>query len=139
MIGPANEVVFPAVIKIIIEIIVQHRETFRRFYDNEAHRCAVDVGITQPVPINFALVVGNVNTVDRISRRELGFAKDTFPPERCGAHKEVVEYERIGSQHQHPPTPYSPCGPMENGAPTAAALTAFPFFSSLRYFFLCQT
>lgn len=93
--------VFPYLIKIICEIRIYTRRTFRSLHNNEAKRTTVDKCIgPKAVPVNFSLIVRDVYSMNLIALRIFGISIKCSPSEACRSHKKIIERPDIKSDDQ---------------------------------------
>ena len=99
MVGATNETILAGIVKIIGEILVNALGALRCLNDDETNRTTINHGaIAQTVPIDGALIMGNVDTVYLIACRIFGVAIKRAPPETRGTHKEIIKRPNVKNQ-----------------------------------------
>ena len=109
MVCSTDKSIFACLHEVFLEVFVKARRSFCRFNHDKAQRATFYLCVPQGVPVYFALIVGDVYTVNLIAFGVVGITIERSPSEACGADKEIVECPCIEQCHSH--SSYPPCKP----------------------------
>jgi len=97
VIGTANEVVLPDLVKVIVEILVHMLLPFGGFGNDEANGLVVNLGSCHLFPVYLTLIATNVDASHSILFWIFGGAKEPLPQVGRGRNDIIVGDEKIHS------------------------------------------
>ena len=108
MVGTADKTVFASLVEIFVEALIDDGRAFGRFDDDEPKRTAFDHRVAQLVPLDFLLIVGDVDAVDFVAFGIAGVAVERTPAKSRRSNEKGVEQPDIDSGNadaSNPPRP----------------------------------
>lgn len=113
MISSAYEAVFTGLIEVHLEFGIEARAALRRLDDDELDGEAVDPGLRpHVVPMDVALVMGDVDAMDLIAVRIFGVAVERAPAEPCRGDEKEIEDPDVAYDDEQPTEHPGPSGAM---------------------------
>ena len=111
MVGTTGKAVLASLIEIVDKVFVDLRGALRSLDHDETHRELVDGAfVLQRLPIDGALVVADVDTVNLVAFRITDVAIKGAETESEGTDEEIIEEIDVGSQHRRSTQPPGPSG-----------------------------
>ena len=109
MVGSTGETIFTGLEEIIAEVLIGLGSTFRSLDHDKADGALVDAAVVlEVIPVNTALMMRDVDTVDFIAFRIVDGTIECSPSEAEGADKEIVEEPNVAQDHRSATNPPAP-------------------------------
>ena len=89
MVSASNQAVSACLIEVFIKVVVHQGDTLCSLDDNEGNGVVAHVGIAEPFPVYFLLIVTHVYASYGVFRRICCLAINGLPLETVGVYKEM--------------------------------------------------